>query len=144
MLELSTKFFTKPSKQLKMTIRYTKRRLNHGLIFGTLWLTISLLGIFTKEIPYWTDYTFLIISFLYLGTYFYEKRNQYLTIENDLISVNQPFGKKIRLTKVKWIKKFTGNYILKTDKAELTINTKIIDPRSLADLNTELEKLTVK
>jgi hypothetical protein len=127
-----------------MKIRYTKRRLNHSLIFGTLWLIISLLGIFTKESPYWTDYAFLIISFFYLGTYFYEKRNQYLTIENGLISVNQPFGKKIRLTEIKRIKKFAGDYILKTDKAELTINTQMIDPNSLADLNTELEKLNMK
>ena len=126
-----------------MKIRYTKKRLNHSLIFGILWLIISLLGIFTKESPYWTDYAFLIISFLYLGTYFYEKRNQYLTIENGLISVNQPFGKKIRLTEIKRIKKFAGAYILKTDKVELTINTQMIDPNSLADLNTELEKLNV-
>ena len=103
-----------------------------------------MLGIFTKENPYWTDYAFLIISFLYLGTYFYEKRNQYLTIENGLISVNQPFGKKIRLTEIKRIKKFAGDYILKTDKTELTINTQMIDPNSLADLNTELEKLNME
>ena len=127
-----------------MKIQYKKRRLNHSLIFGTFWLIISLLGIFTKENPYWTDYAFLIISFLYLGTYFYEKRNQYLTIENGLISVNQPFGKKIRLTEIKRIKKFAGDYILKTDKTELTINTQMIDPNSLADLNTELEKLNME
>ena len=129
---------------MKIKIRYTKRRLNHGVIFGTIWLIISLLGIFTKERPYWADYVFLIVSFLYLGTYFYEKKKQYLTIENGFISVNQPFGKKIRLTEIKRIKKFAGNYILKTDKVELAINTQMIAPHSLADLNIELEKLTVK
>jgi hypothetical protein len=124
-----------------MKIRYKKKHLNHSLIFGTLWLIISLLGIFIKENPYWTDYGFIIISFLYLGTYFYGKRNKYLTIENGQICVNKPFGKKIGLTEIKQIKKFAGDYILKTDKTELTINTQIIDEKSLAELNSELEQL---
>ncbi len=127
-----------------MKIKYKKKRLNHNLIFGILWLTISLLGIFTKDNPYWTDYGFLIISILYLGTYFYEKKNQYLTIKKGQILVNQPFGKKIILAEIKRIKKFAGDYILKTDKKELTINTQIIDPNSLAELNNELEKLNVE
>lgn len=124
-----------------MKIQYKKKHLNHNLIFGILWMTISLLGIFAKENPYWTDYGFLIISFLYLGTYFYGKRNKYLTIKNGQISVNKPFGKKIILTEIKQIKKKSGDYILKTDKTELTINTQIIDEKSLAKLNCELEKL---
>ena len=103
-----------------------------------------MLGIFTKDNPYWTDYGFLIISILYLGTYFYEKKNQYLTIKKGQILVNQPFGKKIILAEIKRIKKFAGDYILKTDKKELTINTQIIDPNSLAELNNELEKLNVE
>ena len=53
-------------------------------------------------------------------------------------------GKKLNLTEIKRIKKFAGDYILKTDKSELTINTQIIDPNSLAELNAELEKLNVE
>lgn len=128
-------------KQLKMKIQYKKKHLNHSLFFGTLWLVISLLGLFTKENTNWTDYAFLIISFLYLGTYLYGKRNKYLTIENGQIFVNKPFGKKINLTEIKEIKKFAGDYILKTDKTELTINTQIIDEKSLTELKSELEKL---
>lgn len=128
-------------KQLKMKIQYKKKHLNHSLFFGALWLIISLLGLFTKENTNWTDYAFLIISFLYLGTYFYGKRNKYLTIENGQIFVNKPFGKKINLTEIKEIKKFAGDYILKTDKTELTINTQIIDEKSLTELKSELEKL---
>jgi hypothetical protein len=127
-----------------MKIQYRKKRLNYSLIFGILWLTISLLAIFTKENPSWTDYGFLIISFLYLGTYFYEKKNQYLTIENGVISVNQPFGKKINFTEIKQIKKFAGDYKLKTDKTELTINTQIIDEKSLVELNLILDKLNLE
>jgi len=58
--------------------------------------------------------------------------------------VNGPFGKKLILTEIKRIKKFAGDYILKTDEKELTINTQIIDPNSLAELNAELKKLNVE
>jgi hypothetical protein len=48
------------------------------------------------------------------------------------------------MTEIKRIKKFAGDYILKADKKELTINTQIIDPKSLVELNIELEKLNVE
>jgi hypothetical protein len=84
----------------------------------------------------WTKYGWLGISLMYITMYFYEYFNQYLTIENGIIKMNGLLGKKINLTEIKRIKNFTGDYILKTDKAELTINTQIIDPNSLAELNT--------
>ena len=40
--------------------------------------------------------------------------------------------------------KSPGDYIIKTDNKELTINTQIIEPNSLAELNAELEKLNVE
>jgi len=75
---------------------------------------------------------------------FFQKNYKYLTIENGIINVNGPFGKKLILTEIKRIKKFAGDYILKTDEKELTINTQIIDPNSLAELNAELKKLNVE
>ncbi|MCF6294194.1 MAG: hypothetical protein L3J25_00720 [Flavobacteriaceae bacterium] len=124
-----------------MKIYYNRKRLNHSLIFGILWLIISLLGIFIKDDPYWTDYCFLLVSFLYLGSYFYEKSNQYLTIQNGQIHKNYPFSKKINLSEIKRIKKSVGEYILQTDKTRLIVNTNFIDKKSLEDLNIELEKL---
>lgn len=92
----------------------------------------------------WTDYGYIIFAILYLILYVYQKQNKYLTIENGILKINGSFGKKINLTEIKRIKKFAGDYILKTDKKELTINTQIIDPNSLVELNTELEKLNVE
>ena len=54
------------------------------------------------------------------------------------------FWKKLNLNELKWIKKFAGDYILKTDEKELAINTQIINPSLLAELNAELEKLNVE
>jgi hypothetical protein len=67
-----------------------------------------------------------------------------VSIENGILTVNGPFGKKLNLNEIKQIKKFAGDYIIKTEKKELTINTQIIDPNSLVELNAELEKLNVE
>ena len=127
-----------------MKIGYKKRHLNVNLIFGLIWLVWFFVGVFGKEEPNWTDYGWLVISIAYLSIYFYQKKYKYVSIENGILSVNGPIGKKLNLTEIKRIKKFAGDYILKTDKSELTINTQIIDPKSLTELNTELEKLNVE
>ena len=127
-----------------MKIAFKQRHLNASLIFGLIWSVWFFVGVFGKEEPNWTDYGWIFISLMYLGIYFYQKNYKYLTIENGIINVNGPFGKKLNLTEIKRIKKFAGDYILKTDKSELTINTQIIDPKSLTELNTELEKLNVE
>ena len=127
-----------------MKIRYKKKRLKYNLIFGIVWLIFGLLGIFTKEKPFQTDYGYLVISILYITTYFYDKKNQYLTIKNGVIYQNYPFGKKANLNEINRIKKFAGDYILKTDNVELTINTLIIDQESLEKQDSELEKLNLK
>ncbi|WP_372518347.1 hypothetical protein [Winogradskyella sp.] len=127
-----------------MKIRYKKRHLNINLILGIIWLVWFFVFDFNKEEMNWTDYGWLVISIAYLSIYFYQRQNKYLTIENGIIKINSPFGKKLNLTEIKRIKKFAGDYILKTDKKELTINTQIIDPNSLAELNAELKKLNVE
>ena len=127
-----------------MKIAFKQRHLNASLIFGLIWSVWFFVGVFGKEEPNWTDYGWIFISLMYLGLYFYQKNYKYLTIENGIINVNGPFGKKLNLTEIKRIKKFAGDYILKTDKSELTINTQIIDPTSLNELNSELEKLNVE
>ena len=127
-----------------MRIGYKKKHMNINLIFGLVWLVWFFLGILTKDEPNWTDYGWIVISAMYLIVFFYQRQNKYLTIENGVIKENDPFGKKLNLTEIKRIKKFAGDYILKTDKKELTINTQIIDPNSLAELNSELEKLNAE
>jgi len=127
-----------------MKIAYKKRHLNINLILGLVWLVWFFVGVFVKEKLNWTDYGCGVISLMYLGLYFYQKNYKYLTIKNGVINIKGPFGKKLNLTEIKRIKKFAGDYILKTDKNELTINTQIIDPNSLTELNTELEKLNVE
>jgi hypothetical protein len=127
-----------------MRIGYKKRTLNINLILGIVWLIFGLLSLNYNGENRWSDYGYLLFGILYLILYFYQKQYKYLTIEDGILKINGSFGKKINLTEIKRIKKFAGDYILKTDKKELIINTQIIDPKSLTELNTELEKLDVQ
>tara|TARA_R110002124_G_scaffold171966_2_gene339645 strand:- start:13 stop:402 length:390 start_codon:yes stop_codon:yes gene_type:complete len=127
-----------------MRIGYKKRNLNINLILGIVWLIFGLLSLNYNGENRWTDYGYLVFGILYLILYLNQKRNKYLTIENGILKINGSFGKKINLNEIKQIKKFAGDYILKSDKKKLTINTQIIDPNSLVELNAELEKLNVE
>jgi hypothetical protein len=126
-----------------MKIRYKRRRQNYNLAFGIVWAVIGLLGLTYGGENKITDYLFLIMSVSYFGLYFYERTNQYLNISENQIKINLLFKKKINLSEITWIKKFASDYILKTDKTELTINTDIIEKHSLIDLNNILASLNL-
>ena len=127
-----------------MKIGYKKRQMNINLIFGLIWLVWFFIGILTKDKPKWTDYGWIVISAMYLINYFYQRQNKYLTIENGFIKMNTPFGKKINLNEIKQIRKFAGDYIIKTENTELVINTQIIEPNSIVILESELKKLNLE
>ena len=128
-----------------MKIKFKKNRLRVNLILGIVWLILGTLSIVTDDEIRWTDYGYLVIGILYVGHYLYDLTNQYLTIENGTIRKNglYGFGKKINLNEINWIKKFAGDYTLKTEQKELKINTELIDKNSLTDLNRILAELNL-
>ncbi|MGB2430212.1 MAG: hypothetical protein ACPH9G_02125 [Flavobacteriaceae bacterium] len=79
-----------------------------------------------------------------ISLYLYIKVKYYLTLENNEIKQNYIFGKKIKLSEIKSIKHFAGEYILRTDTRKMTINTSWVDQSSLIDLKAELTKLDVQ
>ncbi len=128
---------------LKMKVKYKNKILNVNLILALVWIIWFIVGIFEKEELNWIDYGWIVMSFSYLGIFFYQKKYKYITIEDGIIRINGPLGKELKLTEIKRIKKFAGDYIIKTDRKEMTINTQIIDSNSLKELDAELEKLEV-
>ena len=127
-----------------MKIKLKKKHLNINLILGIVWFLFGVMELSFSENIGWFDYGSLVFGVLYFILYFYQKKYQYLTIEDGVLRINGSFGKKINLAEIKRIKKFAGDYILKTSKKELTINTQIIDTNSFAEVNAELEKLNVE
>lgn len=118
-----------------MKFNYQKKRINYFLIFGLIWLFIGLAFIIIKPKNIFS-YGWLLIASFYIGNYFYMKKNQYLSLKNDILSHNRIFPKpnKIKLSELKEIKKFAGDYILKSEHEKLKINSQLIDKESLDNL----------
>ena len=128
-----------------MKIKFKKKRLRVNLILGLVWIVLGTLSIVTDDEISWTDYGYLVIGILYIGHYLSDLTNQYLTIENGTIRKNGLYGywKKINLNEINWIKKFAGDYTLKTEQKELKINTELIDKDALSELNKILTELNL-
>jgi len=126
-------------------IKFKRKRLIAHFVLGILWIVIGTLSILTDDKIRWSDYVFLVIGVLYVGHYLYDQKNQYLIIENGTIQQNSLYGfrKKLNLDDINWIKKFAGDYTLKTEQKELKINTELIDKNSLSELNKILAELNL-
>jgi hypothetical protein len=127
-----------------MKIPYNKKQLNINLILGIVWLINGIIQTYFDEKLRWYNFGWFILSGVYFIIYVNQKTKNYLTIENGIIKENYPFGRKINLDEIKLIKHFAGDIILKTEKTELTINTLLIDEKSIPELKTELKKLNVE
>ena len=126
-----------------MKIKYKKKRNYLNLGLGIFWLILGGINFFINDEIRWTDYGYLIAGILYLGQYIWDIKNQYITIENGFIKKNTIFGEKLKLNEIIWIKKFAGDYTLKTEKQELKINTELIEENSLSLLNEILNKINL-
>jgi hypothetical protein len=125
-----------------MKIHYTKKRLRAHLIQGLVWLVFSLtLMVIDTSFLNGMKIGYLMIAAMFLGSYFYERHYGYLTLQGDTIQKNTLIGKPIRLSEVRRIKKFAGDYILETETAKMTINTQIITPDSLKRLDEALSAI---
>src|SRR5436190_23906561 len=123
---------------MMIKINYTKQRLNsnlkNGIFWGIMGLIITIAGsVFSIEIKGigivpigMGQITLGIFSLIF---YLYERQKQYLTLENGFLIMNSLIAKKVNLNEVKKMKKFGGDYILKTDESEFIIDTQVIDEK---------------
>ena len=110
-----------------------------------VWIALGILSVVFNDKIRWTEYGYLVVGILYLGHYLHDLTYQYLTIENGTIKKNAlyGFGKEINLHDINWIKKYAGDYTLKTEQRELKINTELIDIDSLIELLRILAELNL-
>ena len=126
---------------MKMKIRYIKKRQYFNLFYGLAWGALGIVKLFSNTSFDGLDYVWLTMAGLSMVLFLYDYKNQYLTIVDGMIYRIPVVGKKIKLKDIVQIKKFAGDYILKTNNKELTINTQLIDKESLNDLNAMLAQL---
>ncbi|MGB1169727.1 MAG: hypothetical protein ACPH3L_08285 [Flavobacteriaceae bacterium] len=125
-----------------MKILYSKKRRKYDLFYTIFCLLMGIFSFFLSDTNQIFFYLFMPLGLISL--YLYIKVKYYLTLENNEIKQNYIFGKKIKLSEIKSIKHFAGEYILRTDTRKMTINTSWVDQSSLIDLKAELTKLDVQ
>ncbi|MFD0761268.1 hypothetical protein ACFQZW_04175 [Lutibacter aestuarii] len=123
---------------MKIQIRYKRLHLRWIFVFGLFWLVLGIIAI-TNNFENYLNYGYLIVALLYFGIYFFKSKKQYLTFENNVITLNKLIPKKINLADLKQLKKNGKDYILKSDIEVLYIKTSLIDKNSRKDLNTILK-----
>lgn len=127
-----------------MKFSYKQRKLYFNLGLGILWLVIFMMHVLTNDQLRPLDFIWLFVALLYFGLYYYQKSYGYVRFMDGKIEVDGPLGKKASISDVQRIKKFAGEYILKTANKELRINTQLMTPLTKEALTQELEKLDVE
>ena len=123
-----------------MKINFTKKQLHLNLIYAFLFLITGMPFLFRAP-DTWILVVALLLPISFVLKYVYQKKYQYVTIENGSIRKNNLFKKEVQLSAIKTIEKYAGSYILRTNIQKLRIDTTMIAPNSLLELNAELEKL---
>jgi hypothetical protein len=125
-----------------MKITFKKRHLNSNLFYGFFFIVIGLIMLKSNQDP-WHAILSILLPILYVAKYFLLKHYKYLTLDKGVIKVNNLFGKEIKMTEINQIEKHAGTYSIKTNKKKLSIDTNIINKKSLITLNAALENLNV-
>ncbi|MCE2611797.1 hypothetical protein LVD13_02355 [Flavobacteriaceae bacterium D16] len=111
-----------------------------NLIFGLMWAIFFQIFIFTDDGIRWFHFGYLAVAAMYLGTYLYQRRYGYLTLENGVLKLNDPRRKYINLNEVTHFKYFAGDYILESEQHKVKVNNHLLDEASLELFKLEMMK----
>jgi hypothetical protein len=123
-----------------MKINFTKKQLHLNRMYALIG-SIGVLPVLCTNADTWMVVVAILTPICGVLGNVYQKKYQYLTIENGSIRKNNLFQKEVQLSEIKIIEKYAESYILKTDTQKLRIDTSIIAPNSLRELKAALEKL---
>ena len=121
-----------------MEIKYNRKSAKNGLIIGILILAVGISSVlFTER----TSILFLVGGLAYIINSIYVLKTNYVTVKDGYLKKNR--GGKIYLDNLIEVKKFAGDYILKTKQTQITIDTNIVDKESLKKLDEFMASLKV-
>lgn len=111
---------------MDIKLRYNIKNQRYFIIAGGLFILLAGIELIaSNEIRYFN----ITLALLYIAPYFYHKKVPFLTIQKGFLKQNWWFGKSIDSKDINEIKYFAGEYIIRSQKKELRIDTHIIDPR---------------
>jgi hypothetical protein len=123
-----------------MKINFTKKQLHLHRMYALIG-SIGVLPVLCTNADTWMVVVAILTPICGVLGSIFQKKYQYITIENGSIRKNHLFRKEVQLSAIKTIEKYAESYILKTDTQKLRIDTSIIAADSLIALNAALEKL---
>ena len=111
---------------MDIKLRYNIKNQRYFIIAGGLFILLAGIELIaSNEISYFN----ITLALLYIAPYFYHKKVPFLTIQKGVFKQNWWFGKSIDSKDINEIKYFAGEYIIRSQKKELRIDTHIINPR---------------
>lgn len=123
---------------MKTIIKYNRRRLQGDLFLGIAWTLFFGVGLVVNyENIEWHYYLYILLSFIYLGKYFYESHYHYLIIDNESIIKPNIFDtQKINISDITHVKKFAGDITIYTDNTKIGISKNLVEQESYNQLES--------
>ncbi len=125
-----------------MKITYKKTYLRKNLYLGIVWLAMGIFQLFLMKDQWWLGLGWIVLSLMFIVAFLYQRKQKYITITDDYIKENKPFGKRMKTSEIIDIKYFSEDYIIKSETEEIRINSNYIDEVSLDIVKNKL--LTLK
>ncbi|MBZ9631305.1 hypothetical protein LB465_10990 [Salegentibacter sp. LM13S] len=126
-----------------MTIHYQKKRLEYKLLYGIVSVSFGTISFIIGSEPLFI-YPWLILGFLEIGTWYYERKYHYLQINNNILTKNSLFPKSIDLTELNAIRKYRSTFVLESQEQNIKIHKDLIATDSLNQLTDLLNEIPLQ
>ncbi|WP_439151320.1 hypothetical protein [Winogradskyella sp.] len=103
---------------------------------------MGIFQLFLMKDQWWLGLGWIVLSLMFIVAFLYQRKQKYITITDDYIKENKPFGKRMKTSEIIDIKYFSEDYIIKSETEEIRINSNYIDEVSLDIVKNKL--LTLK
>lgn len=125
-----------------MTVKYRRKVIYKKLILGSLFFIPGILFA-VNEPDNFFRYGFILVGLLHLISGVYQLKVPYLRIENNSIIRGGLIRRTLKMSEVKEIRKFAGDYTLFTSEKKMKINSEYVRKSQRAELNGFLRSLEI-
>lgn len=127
-----------------MIIRYKQKREKFKLFIGLAWTVLGFASFFLTENNNYFVYGYFLLGLSYIVIFLYNKKFQYLHIENNYVIKNSLPKKQFNLKELSGIKRRFGDItLLSKTQEEFHITGELIEKESLEEINQFLDSLKI-
>lgn len=128
--------------QKRTKINYPKSRIKNNFGYGIVMIAVGFFAVYINSTSVFS-YLWILMGALQLGTSMYQKKHQYLTIDENKLIKHSLIPKTIELSEIKKVRKFVNSYKIETSDRTLRIEKNLIENDSLYRLNKILDNLNL-